>query len=61
MSLAQDGERCDVAIQAVLEADDGAQRSDIAPFLAVMRVIFSDLQVEHDPPALTVRFSYDQR
>jgi hypothetical protein len=61
VSLAQDGERCDVAIQAVLEADDGAQRSDIAPFLAVMRVIFSDLQVEHDPPALTLRFSYDQR
>jgi hypothetical protein len=61
VEITGDGERCEVLLQAVLESVDGAQRSDIAPYLAVMRVIFSDLQVEHDHPTLTLRFSYEHR
>jgi len=53
--------RCEVLVRASVAADDHAERSRLAPFIAVARVIFADLHVEHDSPALTLRFSYEQR
>jgi hypothetical protein len=48
-------------LRAALECQAADRRADIAPFLAVMRVAFTDLQVDHDEPNLTLRFSYEQR
>jgi hypothetical protein len=53
--------RCEVRLRAALECQANDVRADIAPFLAVMRVAFTDLQVDHDEPTLTLRFSYEQR
>ncbi|MCU1544054.1 MAG: hypothetical protein JWM50_1919 [Microbacteriaceae bacterium] len=53
--------RCKVLLRAALECDANDARADIAPFLAVMRVAFTDLHVDHDEPTLTLRFSYEQR
>jgi hypothetical protein len=53
--------RCEVVLRAALECQAADRRADIAPFLAVMRVAFTDLQVDHDEPNLTLRFSYEQR
>ena len=57
---ARDG-RCDVVLCARIPTPDHADRSRLAPFVAVARVIFADLQVEHDSTVLTLRFSYEQR
>lgn len=58
-----DGEdaRCLVRLTARLSADENRARADLAPFLAVMRVVFTDLRIEHTPAEVTVRFSYEQR
>jgi len=39
----------------------GSIRADLAPYLAVLRVVFGDLQVEHEAADVTLRFSYEQR
>ena len=52
---------CEVVMRLRVESTDGALRGDLAPFIAVIRVMFSDLQLEHDHPHLTLRFSYEQR
>jgi len=36
-------------------------RGQIAPYLAVIRVVFSDVKVEFSSPTLALRFSYEQR
>ena len=53
--------RCEVVVRVGIPAGDHAERSRLAPFIAVARVIFADLHVEHDSSALTLRFSYEQR
>ena len=55
------GSRCDVVMLISSETGDGTLRAELAPYLAVVRVIFSDLQVDHDQAELTLRFSYEQR
>jgi len=55
------GAYCDVVMRARMDATDGTLRGDLAPFIAVARVMFSDLQLEHEHPYLTLRFSYEQR
>jgi hypothetical protein len=58
-------ERANGASAATLSADftagEGGTRADLGPYLAVMRVVFSELHVEVAPPTMTVRFSYDRR
>jgi len=62
IDIAQRDGRCEVVMCASLRESDHAERSRLlAPFIAVARVIFADLQVEHDSAALTLRFSYEQR
>jgi hypothetical protein len=59
--ITADERRCDVQLDAPLACGDHDVRAEIAPFLAVMRVVFSDLHVDNDRPTLRLRFSYEQR
>lgn len=61
ISISADGERCDVHLAAPASCASSDVRSAIAPFLAVMRIVFTDLHIDTDQPTLTVRFSYEQR
>jgi hypothetical protein len=54
-------DRCEVQFDAPLACGDSELRADVAPFLAVMRVVFTGLHVDHDHPTLRLRFSYEQR
>jgi len=35
-------------------------RSTFAPYLAVIRSVFTDISIDFDAPTLTLRFSYEQ-
>jgi hypothetical protein len=61
IDITADDGRCEVLLDAPAACDDSEVRADIAPFLAVMRVVFTDLHIDNDQPTLTVRFSYEQR
>ncbi len=52
---------CTVELRATLETGDNVLRGQIASYLAVIRVVFSDVKVEFTNPTLTLRFSYEQR
>ena len=53
--------RCAVVLRAAVDPELNVLRGKLASFLAVLRVMFSDLQVDHEQPALILRFSYEQR
>jgi len=61
IEITRDGSRCSVVLRATVDSELNVLRGRLAPFLAVVRVMFGDLQVEHEQPALTLRFSYEQR
>ena len=46
-------------ITAQLPFFDAAMRCAFAPFFAVLRVVFTNLEVDYMRPELTLRFSYD--
>jgi hypothetical protein len=48
-------------VRASFAPADPAPRSALGPYLAVLRVVFVDLQVDLAPTSLTVRFSYDRQ
>ncbi len=52
---------CLGVVTAAVELGDSAMRSALAPYFAVMRVVFSDLQIDFEQPRLALRFSYEQR
>jgi hypothetical protein len=47
------------ALTAQLPLTDFAMRSTFAPFFAVMRAVFTEVEVDFTPHELTLRFSYD--
>jgi hypothetical protein len=59
--IAHDGERAALTVTAKLDADDSITKSGLAPYLAVVRIAFSDLQVSFQAPTLTLKFSYDHK
>jgi hypothetical protein len=61
VEIRREGERCAVVLRAGDPGGARGSRSRLAPFLAVLRVMFTDLHVERDSEALTLRFSYEQR
>ena len=61
LSIDAMGNRCRAELRAGMPTSDSVVRSEFAPYLAVMRIVFSELRVEFSDSALTVRFSYDQR
>jgi hypothetical protein len=61
IAIAPEGPRCGVVLRATVDSELNVLKGPLAPFLAVVRVMFGDLQVEHEQPDLTLRFSYEQR
>lgn len=57
--LADRGGQCDAMITAQLPRTDFVVRSTFAPFFAVMRAVFTDLEVDFVQRELTLRFSYE--
>jgi hypothetical protein len=52
--------RVDVRLTVATRASDLTVRHRLAPYFAVLRVVYDDLVVDVTPPHLTLRFSYDQ-
>jgi hypothetical protein len=48
-------------LRAAFDTGDHAMKASLAPYLAVMRVVFDSAQAEFTPTGLTIRFSYEQR
>jgi hypothetical protein len=61
VDISDGGARYEVVVHIGSGNPHGSLRADLAPYLAVLRVVFSDLQVEHESADLTLRFSYEQR
>jgi len=59
--IATEGEAAAVTLTAKLDNDDSLVRSGLAPYLAVLRIAFGDLQVTFQPPTLTLKFSYEHK
>lgn len=59
--ITRDGRAVAVAVTAKLDDDESVMRSGLAPYLAVLRIAFGDLQVIFQPPTLTLKFSYDHK
>jgi hypothetical protein len=59
--LQQQGARCQVALTAKLDHDESIPRSGLAAYLAVLRIVFGDLQVTFQSSTLALRFSYDHK
>jgi hypothetical protein len=58
--LGNDGDRNHGLITAQLPSTDYVMRSTFAPFLAVMRAVFTTLEADFVHPELTIRFTYDR-
>jgi len=50
-----------VTVTAKLDDDESVNRSDLAPYLAVLRIAFRDLHVGFHRPTLTLKFSYEHK
>ena len=48
-------------VVAILNTTDNVLRGELAPYFAVMRIVFSELKVDFSESTLTLRFSYEQR
>jgi hypothetical protein len=55
------GSVASVTVTAKLDDDESVSRSDLAPYLAVLRIAFGDLQVAFQRPTLTLKFSYEHK
>jgi hypothetical protein len=53
-------ERVEARITVATAVAESSVRHRLAPYFAVLRIVFDDLQVDPAPPLLTLRFSYDQ-
>lgn len=61
IELRGEGGRCTGSLVAILGGGEPWIRTELEPYLAVMRIVFSDLRVDHGPGTLTLKFSYEQR
>jgi hypothetical protein len=48
-----------IIVHATVTSSESSWRSSLAPYFAVLRVVFTGLQVSYHTPSLTVRFTYD--
>ena len=60
VELRPEGDRVEARISVPTTAGEFVLRRRFAPWFAVLRLVFADLQVDAGPPLLTLRFSYDQ-
>lgn len=61
VGIRTDGTTCQAVVAATVAGGEGAVRTDIAPFLAVLRIVFRDVRVEFSGASLALRFSYEHR
>jgi hypothetical protein len=54
------GERSVLTLRASVECPENRMRSQLAPYFAVIRILFVDARVAFTQPALQLRFSYEQ-
>ncbi|HMH59518.1 MAG TPA: hypothetical protein VK537_10085 [Galbitalea sp.] len=59
--ISREGSAAVVTLTAKLDDDDSVTRSGLAPYFAVLRIAFGDLHLTFQPPALTLRFSYEHK
>jgi hypothetical protein len=60
VELESEEERVEALITVATTSSEPVVRHRLAPWFAVVRIVFDDLQVDPSPPLLTLRFSYDQ-
>ena len=61
VGIQTDGTTCHALVVAFIVGGEGMVRTDIAPFLAVLRIVFRDVRVEFSGATLALRFSYEHR
>jgi hypothetical protein len=61
ITITRVGSAAVVRMAAKLDDDESITRSGLAPYLAVLRIAFRDLHVDFQRPAVTRRFSYEQK
>ncbi|WP_349903364.1 hypothetical protein [Parafrigoribacterium humi] len=59
--FARRGGKCVGVLTAAVDSPDYAVRTALAPYFAVMRVVFSDLHIELSQSRLELRMSYEQQ
>jgi hypothetical protein len=59
IELTRKGSRCATVLQAGLITTNHLVRDDLAPYFAVMKILFSDLKVRFSEYTLELRFSYE--
>jgi hypothetical protein len=60
LEVGAEEERVEARITVATAVAESSVRHRLAPYFAVLRIVFDDLQVDPAPPLLTLRFSYDQ-
>ncbi len=58
LRLRSDHGRAEVTVVAMVRGPEHAVRSEFAPYFAVMRVVFTDLQIDGEHPLRRLKFSY---
>jgi len=48
-----------IIVHATTVTSESSWRPSLSPYFAVLRVVFTDLQISYRSPSLTVRFTYD--
>jgi len=60
VAVGAEGHRRRVVVRAAAHAPEAVRRQQLAPWVAVLRVVFDDVRLDASPTALTLEFSYDQ-
>jgi hypothetical protein len=61
IELTRKGQQCKVLLLAGLLTTNQLVREDLAPYFAVMKILFAELRVGFTENSLELRFSYEQR
>ena len=60
ISIGPDRGRCRVLLTATVDCSENRLRSELAPYFAVMRILFADQTIAFTAPALRLKFSYER-
>lgn len=60
IAVAPDRGRCRVLLSATVDCSENRLRSELAPYFAVMRILFPDQSIAFTAPALRLKFSYER-
>lgn len=57
--IVQHGSEAELTLRARIDAGENFVRSELAPYLSVLGVVFGGLRTDVDHPAITLRLNYD--